>query len=141
MPSCGNAFTKSNSLRGGVLLMGGLWPSVVAVLVGAGFGQRREKETYDLSRFGGGEEEAGESRPGVTAQDMDDLAKLNASLESSIGPGQGGGGDNGESAEPAKPVRTLLADERPAAVSREEEEEKDYQGEWYPVARKARREE
>lgn len=124
---------------GGVLLLGGVWPSVLAVLVGAGFGSRKAKEEYDLSRFNGAPEEDAAAKPGVTAEDMDELDRLNASLEqSSAGePDASGDGQAGGKSSESEQKRTLVADD-PVHARADDDKPRDYQGEWYPVARKGK---
>jgi hypothetical protein len=45
---------------GGALIVGGIWPTIINLLIGAGYGHRSQKKEpdYDLSRFGNGGPEA-----------------------------------------------------------------------------------
>ena len=47
---------------GAVLLIGGIWPTLVSLMIGAGLGRKKDQESeYDLDRFKGGTEAAAKS--------------------------------------------------------------------------------
>lgn len=126
---------------GAVVLIGGVWPTFLNLLVGAGFGRppREEKEDYDLSRFGKGKPE-----PAVAAAepviDSEELDAVTRAYEQRIGEGSVEDGFGEELPEPdaPAPIRQLKsgadAEEIPTARS-QEEEEKEYGGEFYPVVK------
>ncbi len=128
-----------------VLLIGGAWPVVLRFLVGAGFGRPpKEKDDYDLSRFGKGTPEPAAAAARKPAADEADLAAVTAAYESRLGKGV----DEDEEIESAiaeaqatgsqSEIRKLAggsaAEELPLTPA-QEEEEKEYVGEFYPVAR------
>ncbi len=68
---------------GSVLLIGGIWPIVLNVLIGAGFGAKQAEEAEDdLSRFGAGKAEAKRSAPAPQTSGWDlteeEIAQLGA---------------------------------------------------------------
>ncbi|HMO25811.1 MAG TPA: hypothetical protein PKB10_06035 [Tepidisphaeraceae bacterium] len=131
---------------GGVLLIGGVWPTVINLLVGAGLGKRGEKKPdYDLNKFGklSADEEAAmlgatTSGKAVTQADQDKLKSMVDDLERAIGPG--GATDRESTATDTshdQPIRKLDGKplESAAVPSGASDESKDYKGEYYPVAR------
>lgn len=119
----------------GVLVIGGIWPFVLNLLVGAGYGQRLPKEKeYDLSRF------KSEPEPRIVEKqasgeplDAAHLAELEEELRRSLA-SQGSQGDR-PPAEP-EPLRELAGTPQVAPAPAADEEQKDFRGEFYPVARK-----
>ena len=125
----------------GVLLVGGIWPTLLNVLLGAGFGRDRSKEAYDLARFGG-EEAGGEGikgRRGLTGEEQDQLAAVTGGLEDSTG------GMSAENVPPPgarnpdkdgfSPTRPLPQESVPEPREPEAKEQTEYDGAWYPVAK------
>jgi hypothetical protein len=136
------------SVGGGVLIIGGIWPTIINLMVGAGLGKRGEKKPdYDLNKFKmSAEEEAAmlgatAASKTVTQEDHDKLKSMVDDLERAIGPGRGG--ERGAAVDGTshdEPVRKL--DGKPletAATTQAEDEPKDYKGEYYPVARSTRK--
>ena len=121
-------------IGGGIVVIGGIWPTIVNLLVGAGLGgERRKEEEYDLDRFGNGEE----TKPAagaVTDEDRDQLAAVEASLEASVK--SAGIAMTADKPPEDAPIRklnsTAVEMAQPPAPS---EEDKEYKGEFYPVAR------
>ena len=125
----------------GVLLVGGVWPTLLNVLLGAGFGRDRSKETYDLDRFGGegSSAEAVKGRRGMTGEEADQLAAVTGGLESSTG------GMSAENVPPPgarnpdkdgfSPIRPLPQESVPEPREPEAKEQTEYDGAWYPVAK------
>lgn len=64
------------------MLIGGVWPSIVSLMVGAGLGFNKEDKgpDYDLDRFKG-EEAKKPGAPQPTAADMQHLRDLESELE------------------------------------------------------------
>ena len=126
----------------GVLLVGGVWPTLLNLLLGAGFGRERSKEAYDLDRFGGGGEDPGNAitgRRGINAAEADQLAAVTSGLESSTG------GMSAENVPPPgarnpdkdgfSPTRPLPQESVPEPREPEAKEQTEYDGAWYPVAK------
>ena len=118
---------------GGAAVIGGAWPTVLAFLVGAGFGRTPKEEDYDLDRF----QAEPDTKPGTKHVSPEEEARLRA-LEEELVRGLSGGGPKTPVNEVTEamaeaPVRAL---ERSAPVVAPEapEEDKDFYGEFYPVA-------
>jgi len=119
---------------GSTLLIGGVWPTVLNLLTGAGFGRRAPRDpNYDLDRFKS-ESDAGKSdAPTADAGAVDDhVRKLEEELAKGLAAGVGAAGRD-QPAQP-QPVKPLVAAplEAPAAAG---DEDKEYQGEFYPVVK------
>jgi hypothetical protein len=70
----------------GVLVVGMIWPSILKLLVGAGYGRPMvdEDEAY-LARFKGGKEPAAAGKKtGATEEEMAELLRLEAALEAKL---------------------------------------------------------
>lgn len=122
-------------IGGTVLVVGGVWPTIINLLIGAGFGRKREKDPdYDLDRFKG--EEAAKPIPAtvLSETDQDKLAALEASLTASLQPSGAGSSEPG--AAPSEPEIRKLAGGPAESTTSEKKEQKDYKGEFYPVVRK-----
>jgi len=132
-------------MGGAAFVIGGIWPSFVGLLIGAGFGRRREKEEeYDLSRFKGTKSKAKAktwkpASPAVTDEDMQRLHALEAQLEKSLAGGlkrDAPAVPVGAAAAPA-PVRQLSAGPlETAAVPKKSEPSKVFggtAGDFYPT--------
>lgn len=124
-------------LGASVLLIGGVWPSVVSLMVGAGLGISSEEKgpEYDLDRF---KSEADKKAvpTGPTNADMQHLHELEDELEKRLAAQRMGVPlpDDQPAAEPAAakkldggPLENLVPD-KPA-------EEHEYKGDFYPVDR------
>jgi hypothetical protein len=123
---------------GSLVVIGGVWPSLVSLLTGGGLGLTRQKDDddYDLSRFGSGKEAAPAGPTGPTTADVDQLKAVEAELEQKLaGFGITGATDAAGGTDQAGGVRKLDAQPLEAAPIDKPEEPKDYKGEFYPVAR------
>lgn len=130
---------------GGVILIGGIWPTIINLLVGRGFGKRSEpKPEMDLSRYRRTDARAEDEALGlvkdkkdVTDEDRAQLETMVRSLEKSVGTGGVGGGTVVDEPHKHAEVRKLEARplDEPRPVAPVEEEPKEYVGEYYPVAR------
>jgi prepilin-type N-terminal cleavage/methylation domain-containing protein len=113
---------------GAVLLIGGLWPPMLAFLVGAGYGRKKPQDDYDLDRFKG---EAA-AKPGKAPPDDGKLRELEEELVKGLT------GDAPPA--PAIALSTSAMSPRPVVAAPVEppppvqEEDKDFFGEFYPVA-------
>jgi prepilin-type N-terminal cleavage/methylation domain-containing protein/prepilin-type processing-associated H-X9-DG protein len=117
----------------GVVLIGGIWPVVLGLMVGAGFGRKKEETEYDLERFGKEKEVKNEQATPVGTQ-----ADVMAAVERMEGEIRKGGLETpvARVAEvaAAKPV-VLTGGPLEAAAAREEEEKEYKKGEFYPVVK------
>jgi hypothetical protein len=121
-------------IGGAVIVVGGIWPTLLNFMIGAGWGrQKKVKETFDLSRFKGESTQAGEQKV-VSQQDIDQLRALEAKLEENLKP-TGGAHAGAEPATTEAPVRELTGGTLEPAAAVKEEDPTDYKGEFYPVAR------
>jgi hypothetical protein len=130
-----------------VLIIGVAWPILLRLLVGAGFGRPpKPEDEYDLSRFGqGGDEAVAATAERDPAAEEADLAAVTAAYEARIGKGV----DEDEEIEsaiaeaqatsgaPIRQLRTGSAAEEISAKQAQEDEDREYAGEFYPVARPA----
>ena len=130
---------------GCLVIIGGAWPTIVNVLVGAGLGPQKKEEDYDLERFGKGKQEkakAPSGRRGMTAAEQSQLARMTENLESDLAP-SGAPRTGGVMAVAAteQPVRKLDGKALEVVVTQKEEEDKEYKGEFYPVAKSGQKKE
>jgi hypothetical protein len=124
---------------GCVVIIGGVWPTIVNVLIGAGLGRPPKKEAdYDLERFGKyKEEQAAAAAPKtMSAAEQEQLARVTSTLEKELAP-SGNRMNLGvdPTLHPEQPVKKLDAKALEIAAIEKEEEDKEYKGEYYPVAR------
>jgi hypothetical protein len=124
-----------------VVLIGGIWPIVLNLLIGAGFGRKAEPKepAYDLERFGKHPEEPTAAVAAVNEDDMEKLHALEEELErnlvsrttTSTAAGDGAASPAGAPAAVRQlsnaPVDPLQPLDRP-------EDPHEYRGEYYPVA-------
>lgn len=128
---------------GGAMLIGGAWPSLINLLIGAGYAKRSEKKQpeYDLSRFGKGAPEPSPAahHPHASEEDLAKLRAVEAELEKNLA-----GGAIGVSAAPIDapatsnhpvdaPIRELKGGPVEIAVPEQPKETKEYAGEYYPT--------
>lgn len=131
---------------GSVVAIGGIWPTIVNLLIGAGLGPKPKEKEYDLKRFerpagAAAEDDAlgGKPAPKVMSdEERDQLAAQLDKLEKSVNPGSlltdVPAPVQGQKQGPT-PVRQLSGGpvEIQAPLSKEDED-KEYKGEFYPVA-------
>jgi hypothetical protein len=123
---------------GSVLVMGLVWPSLISLAAGRGLGlkpYRPDEPAYDLERFAGGDEPAKPAAKEMTEEDAQQLAAAEAALRKGLGPA-------GAAAAPATDGSTDQAIKKlegkplePLAIPGQDEEPKEYKGEYYPVAK------
>jgi hypothetical protein len=130
-------FAYPGAVLASLIVVGGIWPSVLAILVGAGYGPA-VKETYDLSRFKGSPAEKKSAKSGPTEADQAKVRELADELERKLlAEAQARGVSNVATDEPALPaVKELVMAPVEAPVEEKVEASKEYGGEYYPVARK-----
>jgi hypothetical protein len=124
---------------GAALLIGGVWPILLNLMVGAGFGRAKQAEPdYDLDRFKAGQEPVSSSPSRHTGagnqQQVQEYAdSLERDLASTATATQTAGSPP---AEASQAVRKLDAGPlETAATTAQPEDEKEFAGEYYPVAR------
>jgi hypothetical protein len=95
----------------GLLLIGLIWPSILGLLVHAGFGRAADEDGVDLAKYKGGREPE-KKRAGITHADADQLARLEAELEAKLrggGAGVTAASSDGQPAPAPPPPRALDA--------------------------------
>jgi len=121
-----------------VLLIGGVWPSAVSLMVGAGLGLQREETgpDYDLSRFKSEAEKSADKRE-LTPEQIAHLRELEAELERKLEAQRLGMPVPEDQPAPAEATAPRALDAGPleAAAIQKEQDEHDYKGEFYPVDR------
>ena len=117
----------------GAFVIGGIWPFILNLLIGAGFGRKSQDPHYDLSRFKSEVSENPNSE--VTDEDRQRLEALEADMAASLAASGESQVPAGSSPQPAV-VRELVAEsvEQPPADA---ESDKDFAGEFYPVEKKS----
>ncbi len=126
----------------GLVLIGGIWPSVVGLLTGGGIWgpKRREKPAMDMSRYGNSDNAAPSgASAGMTDADRAQMEDMENAMLANLG-GFGVGGRESDSVDEDVPtVKPLtggpLEGGAAAAAARAEAESKEYKGDFYPVAR------
>jgi hypothetical protein len=130
-------------MGGSFVVIGVIWPLLLRMMLLGGLG-RPQTEEYDLSRFKGGKEpqKQAKAKTGITAEDLAQMAAMEASLRASLGPMADAMGTPGTAAAPADakagplPVKELVGGDVPKEVPKTEEEKaREYRGEFYPVAK------
>ena len=119
---------------GGMIVVGGIWPMLLRLLVGAGFGREfPPEEQYDLSRFKG-EPERSSAPPAMVHEpiDLEQLEALEQELRRSLAAQASASDQPTTEPRPVAPLNGTVSDV-PLAQT---EEHKEYQGEYYPVVRK-----
>ncbi len=128
----------------GLFTVGFLWPAFISLLVGAGLEKPKPQEPKKV--YSSGPQNDGtikDKRKAVTAKDLTDLNSLNDRLEASVGKGLKARGAHSDATEVDEIVSKLMSGsgsrntEDPTAVApvAQPQEDKEYAGEWYPVAR------
>ncbi len=131
-------YTVSMYALGGLVLIGGVFSTVVSLISGAGFGiQKKVEDDYDLSRFKPAPKPAEKTKAEV---DQAALAELNAKMEENvadmlIGKSITQQEEEEEEAHAIKQLQTQTMDATETPQEREAREAKEYQGEFYPVAK------
>lgn len=128
---------------GCLLIVGGAWPTVINLLVGAGFGAPKKKDDYDLSRFGKSKEAAPQptARRAMTSEEQAQLSRLTQNLESDLAPSGNRSTVGVAEAGTDQPVRKLENKPLEIANIEQEKEDKEYKGEFYPVAKQGHKNE
>jgi hypothetical protein len=120
-----------------MIVIGGIWPTLLAMLVGAGFGRAETEPKYDLGRFKGGKEEKKASKRQPTEAEQAKVRELADELEAKLLANARARGDvlPADAAATAEPVKTLVTAPLEIAADEKPPEQKAYAGDYYPVAR------
>lgn len=129
-------------MSGALLLIGGVWPTLINLMIGAGFARpKTPKEDYDLDRFSSAPEKAAAAaKPGMSNADNERLRNMQGQLEADLaasgmqmtGAGSAGAAAGG-SAAPVKQLSATASD--PIVLTQAEQEAKEYGGDYYPVVK------
>ena len=121
---------------GSMVMIGGIWPVVVNLLIGAGFGRRATAEVdYDLSRF-----QSEKDLIPATVPNDDDVSKLRELEEEMLKNLQ----KNAEvplvvAAVPVAPIKALDSNPLPAMATPTAEDDREFTGQFYPVTHGAKK--
>jgi hypothetical protein len=122
-----------------VVVIGGIWPTIINILVGAGLAKKKEpKETYDLDRFKSAPEPEAkaEAKKEPSESDLDQMKKLEEELERRIASGEPmpvGAAAPGQTSE--QPVKKLTGQVEAPVLVEKPKDDKEFAGEFYPVDR------
>jgi len=121
---------------GTFLIVGVIWPTLLSVMIRGGLGRMTPQE-YDLSRFKGGPEPTVAAAPAVVSKgDMERLRELEESMEATLKASAPAAPAAATAPAPVPEVKKLAGGPADApAAPIPVEEKKDYQGEYYPVAK------
>ena len=133
-------------MGGAVLLIGGVWPSLVSLMIGAGLGRPHKEKTddYDLERFSKSKPtKAPEpvAKPGLSAAEAQKLRDMQDQMEKDLA---AAGMQMTSGGEPASAGASLTSSQvkvlagtsvEPVAAPKTDDEPKEYKGEFYPVAK------
>jgi hypothetical protein len=124
----------------GLLVIGLIWPSILGLLVHAGFGRAPDEDGVDLSKYKN-RREPEKKRPTLTHADAEELARLEAELEAKLKSGEAGvtaASTDGQPA-PAAPAAPRALDAGPLEQPKEPARPKvekgfgEDQGDYYPT--------
>src|SRR5262249_757907 len=120
-----------------ILLVGGVWPSIVSLMVGAGLGFNKEDEgpEYDLNRFKHEEDKKKAAAAQPTAADVKHLHDLEDELGKKLAAQAAGQPIPEDAPDQAAAVRKLDGGPLQQVVDDKPPEDHDYKGEFYPVDR------
>ena len=128
-----------------VLLVGGIFPSVISLMTGGGLNlsmqfehkPKAKNDDYDLDRFGKGSwrGDRRDGARGASDADMDELRRLDAEMEKRLGSGAHASGGAAASSEGDAGVRKLDGGPLDIAAADQPQEQREYEGEFYPVAK------
>jgi hypothetical protein len=126
-----------------ILLIGGVWPSIVSLMVGAGLGFHKEDEgpEYDLNRFKAEQDAKKEAGHVATPAEVEHLRQLEAELERKLAAQAAGMPMPEDEPEQAAGVRKLDGGTLQPMAPEKPPEDHEYKGEFYPVDRGAKKKE
>lgn len=126
---------------GSFILIGCLWPLLVRVIVGAGFGPvRKAKTDYDLDRFKEVKSKPVVVKQGPTQDDEKKLSDLTAAMEEKLAKfvdneDEETRAENAAVEAKIRALPTAPLEPLAAGISKQAEEPKEYTGEFYPVVK------
>ncbi|MGH7214961.1 MAG: hypothetical protein ACREIT_09375 [Tepidisphaeraceae bacterium] len=125
-------------ITGSVVVIGGVWPTVLGLLAGAGFGRPPREKEYDLDRFGKAEPDPAKAVATIPADASDKLNQLNDEIEKSLGLEATAPApvDEDQSKHPVKQLSSKPLDPSATPDADPDGENIEYKGEFYPTARK-----
>jgi hypothetical protein len=120
----------------GLVLIGGIWPSLINIMIGAGFGPKREKKGVSL--WSVKNKKAKEApKPVVSAEQIQQVADITAAYQQNLGTDIGidtpAPSAAGRSAEPGVRQLQTAALEEVKPVTPGSEDDIEVKGEFYPV--------
>lgn len=123
-------------MAGGLVVAGGIWPMLLNILTGAGFRSKKKMDQrYDLSRFGMRPQAKTPAFSELPEELRAEVDEFNTRLKNDLSDRQIGD----PSLAAAMPIAPLevktLPDDVQAPEIRKEEEQKEYEGEFYPTER------
>lgn len=125
-------------MAAGALVIGVIWPLILSLLTGAGFGRGEPAEPQKV-RYSAGKEEPKPVKAAVTDEDQQKLLDLEAAMEAKLAAsGMQMTAPAAVEEEESAEIKTLSATplEAPKEI-RAPEEPKEYKGEYYPTATRA----
>ncbi|MGB7159313.1 MAG: hypothetical protein WBD40_14690 [Tepidisphaeraceae bacterium] len=118
---------------GAMILIGGVWPTLLGLLIGAGFGGGDEADDdYDLSRFGK-DADAQAASAAQVGLDAAHLAEVEAELQHNLEGIASPGGTTSTATPPQ--VKKLEGGPVESAPLPDDDPNREYKGEFYPVAK------
>ena len=133
-------YTVAMYAAGGFVLVGVIWPTIINVLSGAGFGRgKQEVDEYDLSRFKGVVEP--EVLAAAMPKDDQALLDLNAKMEANVADMMVTSNlsdidrENEEEEQAIKQLQMQKMDAVETDAEKADREAREYKGEFYPVAK------
>jgi len=127
-------FVIASRTLAGIVVIGVIWPVLLNLMLGAGSGRKKRIEAeYDLDRF---QSEPGAApAPAISSANLQHLHELEHELEEnlkkpSIAMAQAPSPTNSQ-----EPIRQLSSDPLDVSAPTAPGEDKDYRGEFYPVAK------
>jgi hypothetical protein len=120
---------------GSLLVIGGLWPLLLRLLVGAGYGKPLADPAYDLDRFGHGSDPTAPPPADLTPAEAAQLEAAARSLETTLasaGPAPAGRVPAPDKDSPVVALSNIPLE--PVPTADDVRDPKEYKGQFYPVA-------
>ncbi|HEX3358917.1 MAG TPA: hypothetical protein VHS31_18205 [Tepidisphaeraceae bacterium] len=127
-------------MAGALVLIGGVWPTLINLMIGAGFAKpKTPKEKYDLDRFSKTPEPAAAvAKAGMSEAEADQLRQMQDKMEKDLA--AAGVSMTGQPTEAptnltSGQIKTLTGTAAESTATQQDEEDKEYKGEFYPVVK------
>jgi prepilin-type N-terminal cleavage/methylation domain-containing protein/prepilin-type processing-associated H-X9-DG protein len=126
-------WSRSALFGSSTLVVGVAWPLLLRLLVRAGYGPKIVESEYDLNRFSS-EPEQSKPKPEMTDADLAKVRELDQMIEANLS--QSDTSDTVAIAPSAKPatIQRLAGGPLESSAGLTAQEQKDYEGQFYPVA-------